>query len=1395
MITWNWNKRWIALLLAAVLLMELSAVRPAQAAGAAVLDQESASYSGYVWTNADYPRYQTFTPAITGYLDAIELNITATNSPDLLIIKVYKDDDLTTPLASAQTSSIGTGWSSVDFSGTSAYLTRETMYRMVVSTENAGSSGIGWNISSTDSYTRGYSIVNGHDFTFRTYMIGDYSLSPALSTVSAGQSSLTADGASRTTVTVQMKDKQGTNLAAGGENVTISSTRGTVSMVTDNGDGTYTATLTSSTTAGTATVSVTVGSQSLTSTASVQFEAGAASAATSIVEVANASLTADGVSQTMVSIRLKDMYGNALTSGGGSVTALATAGSVSSLMDNGNGTYTATLTAPTRAGTGIIIATVQGQTITSQPSVEFVPGAASTATSTVEASPATLTADGASQSTVSITLKDAYGNALTSGGATVTVSATTGTVGAVTDNGDGTYTATLTAPTTVGTATVSATVGGQSITATASVQFVPGAASTATSTVEAADASLTANGASQTTISVKLKNAHGNALTSGGSAVAVSTTAGTVGAVTDNGDGTYTAMLTASTTARNAIVSASVGGQVIAATASVSFLPGAPSVLTSRILVSDGTLTADGASQTTIRVRLSDAQENSLTTGGATVAIAATLGTVSAVTDNGDGTYTATLTAPTALGNAIVSATVNGQTLQTTEEIEFVVGEMSPAQSTVTASEAVVRADGGSVLISVKLMDDFNHPLEGQTMRLQARGGHSIIAQPAAVTGADGIASFTVSNTTAEDVTYFAQEEASGVELDQTAEVSFVYDQSPTIALQADPSAATFGTVTVHATAAAFGEFNRIASIKWAEGSRSVSYFATAGEVMTSQFTVQANGVYTVYALDASGNAAVATIDIQNIVPLSSNANLSGWELEGAGGAVSFRFDPAIANYTVQAGHSTAGLKMKLTLLDAYSKVYVNGTQVASGVQTGEYSLAAGNNTFEVQVEAQDGTIKKYELNVIRAVPPAPNTGGASSTPAASADTPVVIQINEKDIEGAAFLKLGTDKTKTIYAHLDAAILSKVLGSATASEKQNISISIAAEADVVEVQLSADAAQALIKAAAVVTLKTIYGEHRLPIAELAKQQPEWSAAAKVRITIGLEKGSAAASLQKAAETGGLQLIGSPVYFKVETIGTSGISRVSSFSRYVENVVYLPANAAITATTAALWDEKLGLRPVPTSFIAKDGRKLAVIHSLTGGAFVLVTHTSALTDIKNHWAAAEIETMYSRMIVNGQAGNQFKPDSAITRAEVAALLARALGLPSAGSRTDFHDVSDANWYSSAVAAVQTYGIMDGYKDGTFRPNEEVSRQEAIVMAVRALKLAGAESDSAGAAEVDLSAYGDHSKIGSWAEEAMQIAILKGLVKGYGNELQPQKPLTRAEMTVLIYRMLMQAGLIQ
>ncbi|MFJ7647573.1 InlB B-repeat-containing protein [Lysinibacillus sp. NPDC097279] len=379
-------KLWGAIFLLFMSCCVISPGGSVKAAGSPILDQSQMILNGNIFVNKDYPRYQTFTPAVSGNLSKIDVNIAGSYSTTgALIASIYKEDDLSTPVASTQLTSFGSGWTSIDFSNLSPYLIREKMYRMVLSTENGGATaGFGWYGSSNNPYPRGLSSAAGYDFTFNTYMIPDYSISPEESEVFVSNPSLEADGISHTSVTVKLKNVQGNDVLTGGETVTISSTLGTVSAVTDNNDGTYSATLTTSTVIGTATISASIGGRAMAATTSVQFVSGPPSAQNSTIAVTNSSLLADGTSQTMVTVKLKDAQNHEIKAGGAALEMSSTLGTLSAVADHNNGMYTATLTAPTTVGTATIGASVDGQALTAKAIVQFDPMPAQTVSASVE---------------------------------------------------------------------------------------------------------------------------------------------------------------------------------------------------------------------------------------------------------------------------------------------------------------------------------------------------------------------------------------------------------------------------------------------------------------------------------------------------------------------------------------------------------------------------------------------------------------------------------------------------------------------------------------------------------------------------------------------------------------------------------------------------------------------------------------------------------------------------------------------------------------------------------------------------------------------------------------------------------------------------------------------------
>ncbi len=189
-------------------------------------------------------------------------------------------------------------------------------------------------------------------------------VSAAQSTISANPSSIAADGSTASTITVQAKDANGNDEMSGGANVVVSTTVGTVSSVTDNGDGTYSATLTS-TQSGTADVSATINGQPITSgDASVTITPVPASGSTSTITADPTTVSDNGTAAATITVQAKDANGNDETTGGQTVVLHATLGKLSAVTDQGNGTYTATLTS-TRKGTADISAKINGQTITS----------------------------------------------------------------------------------------------------------------------------------------------------------------------------------------------------------------------------------------------------------------------------------------------------------------------------------------------------------------------------------------------------------------------------------------------------------------------------------------------------------------------------------------------------------------------------------------------------------------------------------------------------------------------------------------------------------------------------------------------------------------------------------------------------------------------------------------------------------------------------------------------------------------------------------------------------------------------------------------------------------------------------------------------------------------------
>lgn len=168
---------------------------------------------------------------------------------------------------------------------------------------------------------------------------------------------------------------------------------------------------------------------------------------------------------------------------------------------------------------------------------------------------------------------------------------------------------------------------------------------------------------------------------------------------------------------------------------------------------------------------------------------------------------------------------------------------------------------------------------------------------------------------------------------------------------------------------------------------------------------------------------------------------------------------------------------------------------------------------------------------------------------------------------------------------------------------------------------------------------------------------------------------------------------------------------------------------------------------------------------------------ALKDIADLWSTRTISAFLKLKIINGYADGTFRPDKTITRGEFAAVVAKAFGLAKkSGASLQLSDVN-THWAQEAIAVLASNGIIAGYPDGTFKPAREISRSEIIMILSRIVNFNSAAPVKAG---ITFSDTAD-----SWNKDQIARAAQIGLINGKGNgKFAPAQSSTRAEALTIV-----------
>ena len=186
--------------------------------------------------------------------------------------------------------------------------------------------------------------------------------------------------------------------------------------------------------------------------------------------------------------------------------------------------------------------------------------------------------------------------------------------------------------------------------------------------------------------------------------------------------------------------------------------------------------------------------------------------------------------------------------------------------------------------------------------------------------------------------------------------------------------------------------------------------------------------------------------------------------------------------------------------------------------------------------------------------------------------------------------------------------------------------------------------------------------------------------------------------------------------------------------------------------------------------------------------------TTFSDVKNHANQTAIEQLASRGIINGMGKGTFAPNKTMTRAEFAAIVTRALGLPAKDTKA-FTDVPSSKWYAGYIGTANSSGIVNGVGSGKFNPDGTITRQEAAAMVARAAKLCGLDTAMDAASIKDMLAqFGDYRGVASWAKEPLAFCYAAGILDQSDLNIEPTKAILRCEIAQILYNMLVTSELI-
>lgn len=447
-------------------------------------------------------------------------------------------------------------------------------------------------------------------------------------------------------------------------------------------------------------------------------------------------------------------------------------------------------------------------------------------------------------------------------------------------------------------------------------------------------------------------------------------------------------------------------------------------------------------------------------------------------------------------------------------------------------------------------------------------------------------------------------------------------------------------------------------------------------------------------------------------------------------------------SYTASVENSISSIKVQPTANVDADKIRVNGLEVLSGGQSDDIDLGVGETVIEVEVTAADTvTTKTYSIMMTRATPV------VESSPKPSTSKPTVIK------------SIISDDVFDLYEESDKAFVTRL--------------------EDVEFRIPAGA----------LDLESLK--------QSMKIDPESSNKTQVEVVVDQLRSSKVNRIFYSVDGAAASVVFAPVDFSVMVnfYGPNGIKErveYQNFDSYTEKIIRLPIGVDVDQSmTGIVFAADGTFSHVPTKITFSKGRWYANIKSLTNSTYAIVSNDHVYNIDQDHWAKASVEELLSRFIVDTVDASVL--DREITRSEFTAYMTKAIGVYHSEVEFDgrFTDVLDDSDHMNAILQANEYGMIKGYDDGTFRGDQFITREEAMAIYARAMKLIKLELDENSHSDEPE----DQQDMSAWATEEIayvRTANIFDLMET--NYVRPKSYLTFAEAAYAIHRLLIEADLI-